>query len=177
MLCSEYRTITTDYPTAAAKAFAGLSPTFNFVHISGEGATREPGRFTPLFARTKGEAEAALLTLRSEHPSLRIYNVRPGFIDESGDKRKESGGTNKPLAYKILEPLAPVFRTFYPSGVSPTQPLAEMLVTLVERQDPAEDIKVSMQGRGVTWEGEGEQVGILIANVGVRRLAGLTSGC
>ena len=143
------------------------------MHISGEGATREPGRFSPLFARVKGEAEAALLALMSEQPSLRVYNVRPGFIDESADRRKEAGGGNQPVVYKFTKVLAPAFRTLYPSGVSPTKSLADVLVSCVERQDSAEKIKVSMQGRGVTWEGKGEQVGVLVANVGVRRLAGL----
>lgn len=34
---SEYNKITLDFPLAAAKAFASLSPQFNFVYISGEG--------------------------------------------------------------------------------------------------------------------------------------------
>lgn len=36
-LYSEYKTITLDYPLAAAKAFATLSPLFSFVYVSGEG--------------------------------------------------------------------------------------------------------------------------------------------
>lgn len=35
----EYVKITLDYPLAAAKAFAGLSDSFNFVYVSGEGVT------------------------------------------------------------------------------------------------------------------------------------------
>lgn len=34
---SDYKTITLDYPLAAAKAFASLNPRFNFVYVSGEG--------------------------------------------------------------------------------------------------------------------------------------------
>jgi hypothetical protein len=33
----EYIKITLDYPVAAAEAFAGLSDSFNFVYVSGEG--------------------------------------------------------------------------------------------------------------------------------------------
>lgn len=36
-LSREYVKITVDYPLAAAKAFSGLSDSFNFVYVSGEG--------------------------------------------------------------------------------------------------------------------------------------------
>lgn len=167
---SEYKTITYDYPIAAAKTFATLSPSFNFVHVSGEGATRDPGRFTQLFARTKGHAESELLSLMSESPSLRVYNVRPGFIDDSGAKLKEG---KKSFMYALADRLAPALKILYPSGHSPTGNLAEVLVRCVEETGGPEEVKKMMMGKGITWEGEGDGVGVLIENVGMRRLAGL----
>ncbi|KAL8756394.1 MAG: hypothetical protein Q9199_002956 [Rusavskia elegans] len=165
----EYRTITYDYALAAAKAFAPLNPAFNFVYISGEGVTRTPGRFTPLFARVKGEAETALLALRSDHPGLRIWNVRPAFIDESQNSLKDGPDIMlKKLMYRAL----PLVRTVWPSGVSPTGPLAELLERCALENASKEDVKARVQGTGVTVE-EGDTLGVLLANAGIRRLAGL----
>ncbi|KAL8775544.1 MAG: hypothetical protein Q9209_000040 [Squamulea sp. 1 TL-2023] len=165
----EYRKITYDYALAAAKAFASLSSTFNFVYISGEGATHSPGRFTPLFARVKGDAETSLLALRSDRPGLRIWNVRPAFIDESQNPLKEGPDVMvKKLAYRA----APLLRIVWPSGVSPTGPLAELLESCALETASIEDVKDRIQGTGVTVE-EGDTLGVLLANKGIRRLAGL----
>jgi len=81
----EYIRITHDYPISAAKAMSSLSDRFNFVYVSGEGADpAEKG--LQLFSRIKGRTEKDLLTLPNSSPSfssLRIYNVRPGFVDSS----------------------------------------------------------------------------------------------
>ncbi|KAL8780394.1 MAG: hypothetical protein Q9213_006479 [Squamulea squamosa] len=165
----EYKKITYDYALAAAKAFASLNPMFNFVYISGEGVTRTPGRFTPLFARVKGDAEASLLALRSDKPGLRIWNIRPAFIDESQNPLKDGPDLMvKKLAYRA----APLLRTVWPSGVSPTGPLAEFLESCALETASMEDVKVRIQGTGVTIE-EGDTLGVLLANKGIRRLAGL----
>lgn len=37
VLSSDYKIITYDYALAAARAFAPLSPAFNFVYVSGDG--------------------------------------------------------------------------------------------------------------------------------------------
>ena len=173
---------------AAAKAFATLSLQFNFVYISGEGvnitsasrvsnvladlpqATRKPGRFSALFARVKGETETSLLSLIPTYPSLRIYNVRPAFIDDTGAKLKEG---SKPFSYALMDKMAPVLRLAWPSAVSPTGKLAEVLLCCAEEQGPKEEVKKAFEGKGVTWEGNGDGVGVLIENVGMRRLAGL----
>ncbi|KAK4692513.1 hypothetical protein P7C71_g4714, partial [Lecanoromycetidae sp. Uapishka_2] len=166
----KYKMITLDYPLAAALAFASLGPAFNFVYISGEGATRSPGRFTALFARTKGLAEASLLDLIPTHPSLRIFNVRPAFIDDTGAQLKEG---KKSFSYALMDKMAPALRLAWPNGVSPTGKLAEVLVRCVENQGTNTEIRENFEGRGVTWEGQGQAIGLLIENTGVRRLAGL----
>ena len=159
----DYVKITKDYTLAAAKAFSGLSESFKFVYVSGEGATLTPGRFTPLFGRVKGETEAALLALGKEIPSLRVYSVRPGAVDPKGHgeiwravKRRRSG------KYGFLDPVVfPPLRVAYPGMVSPTRDLGRVLAELAMGDGER------LEGMGV--EGEGRTV----ANVGVRRMAGL----
>ncbi|KAK7424801.1 hypothetical protein QQZ08_008430 [Neonectria magnoliae] len=84
-----YVKITKDYALAAAKAFATLSSgsgaePFRFVYVSGVGATQSPGRFSPIFARVKGETEQALADLSAATPTLRVYSPRAGFVDAAG---------------------------------------------------------------------------------------------
>ncbi|KAL8975918.1 MAG: hypothetical protein Q9205_007979, partial [Flavoplaca limonia] len=145
--------ITYDYALAAAKAFASLNPLFNFVYLSGDGVTRTPGRFTPLFARVKGEAETSLLAMRSDAPGLRIWNVRPAFIDESQNPLKDGPD-------------------MLPNGVTPTSPLAAISEDCALETDSKDEVKARIQGKGVTVE-EGDTLGVLLANTGIRRLASL----
>ena len=72
-----------------------------------------------------------------------------------------------------MDKLAPMLRAAWPSAVSPTGKLAEILVKCAEEQGTKEDIERVYRGKGVSFDGEGEGVGVLIENVGLRRLAGL----
>ena len=49
----------------------------------------------------------------------------------------------------------------------------EVLLRCAEEQGTSEEIKKSFEGKGVTWDGEVERAGVLIENIGIRRLAGL----
>ncbi|KAL8671696.1 MAG: hypothetical protein Q9168_003796 [Polycauliona sp. 1 TL-2023] len=130
--------------------------------------TRTPGMFTPLFARVKGEAETSLLALRSETPGLRIWNVRPAFIDESQNPLKDGPDMlSKKLAFRV----APLLRAVWPNGVSPTGILAEVSESCALEEASKEDVKAKIQGTGVTVE-EGDTLGVMLANTGIRRLAG-----
>ena len=80
----EYVKITKDYTLEAAKAFANIlenTEPFRFVFVSGEGATHTPGRFSPIFARVKGETELALAEMSKTTPTLRTDTVRPAIVD------------------------------------------------------------------------------------------------
>lgn len=133
-------------------------------------ATRSPGRFTALFARVKGLAEASLLDLLPSHPSLQIFNVRPGFIDDSEAQLRDG---KKSFSYALMDRMAPALRLAYPNGVSPTGKLADVLVKCAEKQGTNAEVRKTFEGKGVTWEGQGQGLGLLIENVGMRRLAGL----
>ncbi|KAI9761892.1 MAG: hypothetical protein M1840_001545 [Geoglossum simile] len=159
----EYVRITVDYPVAAAKAFSTLSDNFKFVYVSGEGATDKPGPFSPPFAPIKAQAESALLSLPSTHPSLRPFVLRPGFVDASPQPTLASfiPARPQPLLKKLIPVLGPVYRTLYPGGTAPTTALGRVLCEVV-------------MGDGGRIEGDGvEGDGRIVRNWGMRRLAGL----
>ena len=88
--------------------------------------TRNPGRFTALFAQIKGSDESALVSHNPTHPSLRIYNARPAFIDDTQDGKLKEG--KKTPIYTAMDKMAPLIRALWPNGVSPTGALADILV-------------------------------------------------
>ena len=164
---SEYVTITKDYPLAAAKAFSTLNDhMFNFVYVSGEGATYTPGKFTQTYARVKGEAELALVNLMKEEPyskTLRIYNTRPGGVDGTSQpeiwepiRQRRSFGWNL-----MMTALIPPFNLFYKNMMSPTPELGRVLTELALMDGEA------LSGKGVEAEGR------LVRNIGLRRMGGL----
>ncbi|RAK94986.1 putative nucleoside-diphosphate-sugar epimerases [Aspergillus ibericus CBS 121593] len=162
----DYVKITVDYPLAAAKAFSTLSDSFNFVYVSGEGATQSPGLLTPFFGRVKGECEQALIGLSSQYPSLKPYSVRPAMVDPTYDPQVQQPYLQRPdqstLAKKMLRGvLGPALRGAYPSAVSPTQYLGRFLTDLASGDGKP------LQGEGVTGEGR------IISNKAFRREVGL----
>ncbi|KAH8900585.1 hypothetical protein GQ53DRAFT_790229 [Thozetella sp. PMI_491] len=87
----EYVTITKTYALAAAETFSRLvSPSaattpaspFRFIYVSGLSATQNPGAFTTLQARVKGETEMQLSQLVTD--SFHIEAPRPAAVDPKG---------------------------------------------------------------------------------------------
>ena len=177
---ADYVKVTYDYPIAAAKAFASLatgddgsgsgsgSGKLNFVYVSGEGVSHNPGRFTQLYSRVKGQAELALMGLAKEKEyegKLRMVMARPGGVD----------GTNQPEIWgPILErrgalyrawfkPMLVVVRATYKNMMSPTESLGRVLVELAMGE-------AQVDGKGVEEFGEGR----VVSNIGLRRLGGLS---
>ncbi|KAJ5908056.1 hypothetical protein N7495_000738 [Penicillium taxi] len=163
----EYVKITLDYPTAAAKAFSGLSDSFNFVYVSGEGATQTPGIFTPFFGDIKGQCEAALIALSDTYHSLKPYSVRPAFVDPAHDPKVLEHVLQRPdqqvWSKKLLRSaIGPAVRYALPSQVSPTKYLGKFLTNLAK-------------GDGRPLSGEGiSGNGWIVSNVAFRRLVGLS---
>ena len=160
----DYVKITKGYALEAAKAFSGLSDNFNFVYVSGEGATLRPGMFTPLFGRVKGETEAGLLELGKKLQSLNVFSLRPGAVDPYGqpEMQKVCAEKRTGMKYKVGDRiLLPAFRACYANMVSPTKELGRILTDLA-------------MGDGKPLEGQGiEGEGRTITNVGFRRFAGI----
>ncbi|PYH89012.1 hypothetical protein BO71DRAFT_435203 [Aspergillus ellipticus CBS 707.79] len=163
----DYVKITVDYPLAAAKAFSTLSDSFNFVYVSGQGATQTPGFLTPFFGRVKGECETALIQLAQQHhPSLKPYSLRPAMVDPAADPRVwealRQRPQERPLGHRFLRGVfAPAVRGVYPQGASPTKELGQFLTTL------ASGAGEPMQGDGVSGDGW------IISNQAFRREVGL----
>lgn len=75
--------------------------------------------------------------------------------------------------YALMDKVAPAMRAAWPSAVSPTGKLAEVLVKCAEELGTKEDVERVYRGVGTSFDRQGEGVGVLIENVGLRRLAGL----
>jgi hypothetical protein len=162
-----YVNITKDYPLAAAKAFSSLNENkLNFVYVSGEGATYTPGRFTPIFARVKGEAELALVDLMKETPystSLKVYNVRPGGVDgRSQPEVWEPIQQRRSFLWKVeMALLMKPMSLLYQNMMTPTPQLGKVLTELAMAGGEP------LEGRGIEADGR------LVRNIAVRRMGDL----
>ncbi|CAJ2512543.1 Uu.00g055580.m01.CDS01 [Anthostomella pinea] len=146
----EYVKITKDYSLAASEAFQGLAPDsepFNFVYVSGYGATIEPGRGAAIFARVKGETELALASMRKANPLFHASSVRPCGIDASAHEAIKPYIPTPPMWHRLLVPLmmAPI-RIGYSNLHSPTQELGRFLTEMAMGKyrfdSPAKDVQM-----------------------------------
>ncbi|KAK4172562.1 hypothetical protein QBC36DRAFT_222416 [Triangularia setosa] len=132
----DYITITKTYPLAFASAFQpnlqATSKPFNFVYVSGQGSTFQPGLFTPIFGKTKGETELALADIRKKNPLFQASTVRPGFVDWIDQDKNVTGYMPALGALRtgLGHLLQPVFKLGIRGNWSPTEPLGGFLTGL-----------------------------------------------
>ncbi|KAI1109106.1 putative nucleoside-diphosphate-sugar epimerase [Nemania sp. NC0429] len=146
----EYVKITKDYALAATEAFGALAhenEPFNFVYVSGGGATTKPGRFSPLYARVKGETEIALAALRKQNPLMHISSARPGAVDSSAHEAIKKYTPGPPVWYRAAIPvLMTPIRVGLPGMHSPTLELGRFLTEMAMGKhvvtSPARDIEM-----------------------------------
>lgn len=153
----------------AAQAFGQLksdeSDNFKFVFVSGEGATSEPGRFTALFGRVKGETETALMEMEAKDPHFRALIVRPGFVDPKDHEAIHPWIPQGSIVKRLGESaFGPVIRGFFKGMHSPTTPLGEFLAALA-----LGNYDGKLKGEGVEMHGSS----VLVNNLGFRRIMGL----
>ncbi|OQE01634.1 hypothetical protein PENVUL_c042G03560 [Penicillium vulpinum] len=167
----EYVKITKDYTLAAANAFSTIKPSdhpFRFIHVSGEGATQNPGRFSPIFARVKGEAEELIGALSETKPTFRADSVRPAFVDSAThDSIKPyipSSIVSGMVAKVGLGMLGSTVRCFITSMHSPTEHLGSFLTNMAMGR-----YEEKLEGPGVFKLGGG----YIVENSGMRRILGL----
>lgn len=166
----QYVKITKDYVLAAAKAFSTLKPSnppFRFIHVSGEGATQEPGTFSQLFAKVKGEIEADIGEISAKHPeTFQADSVRPAFVDPATHEAiKPYIPSNPGILYKVgMVLLGPGIRHLYKSMHSPTDQLGPFLTEMAMGK-----MDGKLQGPGVFKLGGGW----VVENKGIRRMMGL----
>jgi hypothetical protein len=162
----QYIKITKDYALAAANAFSTLKPShppFRFIHVSGEGATQDPGMFSQLFAKVKGETETLLGDISAKHPgTFQVDSVRPAGVDPTGHDAIKPYLPDQGFLYKAMGVvLMPMIRNFYKSFHSPTPELGSFLTQLAMGK-----MDSKMQGPGVFRLGGG----YVVENKAVRRL-------
>ncbi|TLD15238.1 hypothetical protein PspLS_10655 [Pyricularia sp. CBS 133598] len=141
----EYERITKTFALAAARSFGDAARKtgrpFDFVYVSGLGATTTPGRFSQLFARVKGEAELGLAALQDENPLLRGSSVRAGFIDPAAHQAIGEYIPAKPMLMNLTERLlGPVVRGFWKSAWSPTEHLGKFLTDMAVGKWPEKEM-------------------------------------
>jgi uncharacterized protein YbjT (DUF2867 family) len=120
---AEMRKITVDYTIEFARVLKKSSPNAAFSFLSGNGAD-PTGKSRMAFARYKGEAEKALLSMG--FPS--VYIFRPAYIYPV-EPRKEPN-----LSYRLLRVIYPVFRLLFPNLVIRSDDLAKAMVDVVFRE-------------------------------------------
>jgi len=155
----EYVKITYDYTMAAAKAFSTLSPSFNFVFVSGEGADQTE-HSSQTFAKFKGRTEKELLELDKTTESLNVYAVRPGMIDPQGNNLRQTPESMPKRAF--ISTMGFIIGNMAKSLHIGTMPLAKALTTLA-----IGDGKPLPAQPGVEYDGR------VLRNTALRKLGGL----
>ncbi|MBQ0903356.1 NAD-dependent epimerase/dehydratase family protein [Micromonospora sp. U21] len=123
-----YTRISYDYPLAAARLLAEVSPSVTFIYVSGVG-TDPTGRGRVMWARVKGRTENAVLDLLPNG-----YAARPGFIQPT------HGAVSRTRAYRIgyavTRPLFPVLRRLLPNQVTTTDGLGRAMLRVARQGSP-----------------------------------------
>jgi uncharacterized protein YbjT (DUF2867 family) len=126
----DYRRITYDLTLSIATTLARLNPSMTFVYVSGAGTG---GR--AMWARVKGETEAALLKL----PFKAAYMFRPAFIQPM------HGIVSRTRLYRaiytVAGPLFPVWKTLIPSYVTTTERVGRAMLEVARRGAPQKIIE------------------------------------
>jgi uncharacterized protein YbjT (DUF2867 family) len=120
---AELRTITVGYTIEFARVLRNSSPNAGFSFLSGNGAD-PTGRSRLAFARSKGEAEKALLA--AGFP--RVYLFRPAYIYPVQARQEPN------FSYRLMRALYPVLRLLFPNQVIRADDLAWAMMDVVLRQ-------------------------------------------
>ncbi|MFI6069627.1 epimerase [Micromonospora sp. NPDC051227] len=123
-----YTRVSYDYPLAAARLFAQVSPQVTFVYVSGQG-TDSSGQGRVMWARVKGRAENAIMDLLPNG-----YAARPGFIQPT------YGAVSKTrwyrFGYAVTRPLVPVLRRLLPNQVTTTDGIGRAMLRVARKGSP-----------------------------------------
>lgn len=123
-----YARVSYDYPVAAARLFAEVSPQVTFVYVSGQG-TDSSGQGRVMWARVKGRAENAVMDLLPNG-----YAARPGFIQPT------YGAVSKTrwyrFGYAVTRPLFPVLSRLLPNQVTTTDGIGRAMLRVARQGSP-----------------------------------------
>lgn len=125
----EYRRVTYDIATAAARTLLARNPGLTFIFVSGAGAdSTERGRV--MWARIKGETENAILRM----PFRGAYVFRPAFIQPRHGIRSRTRMYR--IAYAAFGPLFPVLKRLFPGQVSTTEEIGQAMIAVARHGAP-----------------------------------------
>ncbi|WP_433114116.1 NAD-dependent epimerase/dehydratase family protein [Micromonospora sp. CA-246542] len=123
-----YTRVSYDFPMAAARLLAEVSPQVTFVYVSGVG-TDSTGQGRVMWARVKGRTENAVMDLLPNG-----YAARPGFIQPT------YGAVSRTRAYRIgyavTRPLFPVLRRLLPNHVTTTDGIGRAMLRVAREGAP-----------------------------------------
>ena len=115
---AEYSVISYDYPMAAARAFAEVSPQVTFVYVSGAGTDPDGRR---MWSRVKGRAEQDIIALLPNG-----YAFRPGIIQPTHGVRSKTRLYN--TIYTVTAPLIPLMERLAPKYVTTSDRLGRAML-------------------------------------------------
>jgi uncharacterized protein YbjT (DUF2867 family) len=121
-----YTRVSYDYPMAAARLLAEVSPDLTFVYVSGSG-TDATSRI--MWARVKGRTEKEILELLPN-----AYAFRPGFIQPTHGARSKTALYN--TVYTVTAPLLPFLRRLAPRLVTSTDEIGRAMLRAVRTGFP-----------------------------------------
>jgi uncharacterized protein YbjT (DUF2867 family) len=113
-----YARVSYDYPMAAARTFAEITPSATFVYVSGAGT--DPGG-RQMWARVKGRTEREIIDLLPHG-----YAFRPGFIQPTRGVRSKTRLYN--MIYTATAPLQPFLVRVAPKYVTTTDRLGQAML-------------------------------------------------
>jgi hypothetical protein len=105
---------------AAARTIADVNPQSVFCYVSGQG-TDSTGRGRMMWARVKGRTENELLAM-----PLNAFMFRPGFIQPLKGVRSRTRLYD--AIYKVLGPLYPIMRRFFPRSVTTSENVGRAMI-------------------------------------------------
>ena len=113
---NDYRRITYDLTMHVATTLHEINPDMTFTYVSGEGTTGNENART-MWVRVKSKTENDLLELFKN-----VFIFRPGYIQPT------KGLKNAYKIYKILAPLYPLWKTFFPKYVCTLKDLGQSMI-------------------------------------------------
>ncbi|GGO15550.1 NAD-dependent epimerase/dehydratase family protein [Micromonospora parathelypteridis] len=124
-----YTRVSYDYPLAAARLLAEVSPQVTFVYVSGQG-TDSSGEGRVMWARVKGRAENAIIDLLPNG-----YAARPGVIQPRHGVVSRTRWYR--IGYAITRPLFPVLRRLLPNQITTTDGIGLAMLRVARQGSPS----------------------------------------
>ncbi|MGI5519604.1 NAD-dependent epimerase/dehydratase family protein [Micromonospora sp. CA-259024] len=123
-----YTRVSYDYPLAAARLLAEVSPQVTFVYVSGVG-TDSSGQGRLMWARVKGRTENAIIDLLPNG-----YAARPGFIQPTHGAVSRTSWYR--IGYAVTRPLIPVLRRLLPNQITTTDGIGRAMLRVARQGSP-----------------------------------------